>query len=432
MQVLLLAAGRSQRIQPVPDKNFLKFLGKTLIEHQVANLQKAGFKNITIVGGKHNLDRFKELFPKLTVVEQKALKEGMAGAVLAMGTKLKNEPLLIVSSNDIVEQSAYNAIKKSATKKVDSLIIGKTVKEYFPGGYLKTDSKGLITGIVEKPGAGKEPSNLINLVIHLHKNPKELIKYLTKTKSTRDDRYEVALDKMIKDGKKMLAVPYKGYWQSIKFPWHVFEVKDYFFSKLKRKIAKSANIAKQAVINGPVVIEAGVKVFPGAVVNGPAYIGKNSIVANNALVRDSIVGDNCVVGYSTEVARSYVGDDSWFHTNYIGDSIISDNCSFGSGTVTGNLRLDEANIPVNIKDKKTDSGINKFGLVCGPNVRAGINCSFMPGIKVGANSMIGAGIVIPQDIPENSFVRGKWDLKISKNKASLDNDARAKMRKKLK
>jgi bifunctional UDP-N-acetylglucosamine pyrophosphorylase/glucosamine-1-phosphate N-acetyltransferase len=229
----------------------------------------------------------------------------------------------------------------------------------------------------------------------------------------------------------MKAVEFDGYWQPIKYPWHVLKVMDYFFENMEKSISDNAKIAESAVINGNVIIEEGAKVFDNAVINGPAYIGKNCVVATNALVRDSMLNEGCVAGYSTEIARSYLGKNVWTHTNYIGDSVIADNCSFGSGTVTGNLRLDEGDISVNIKGKKTSSGTNKFGLICGENIRCGINTSFMPGVKVGSNSMIGAGLVIPQDIPENSYVKGKVELEIRKNKAKLDTGKRKEMRNKL-
>ena len=191
-------------------------------------------------------------------------------------------------------------------------------------------------------------------------------------------------------------------------------------------------MADTAVIKGNVIIEDGAKIFDNAVVNGPAYIGKNVIVANNSLVRGSMVNEGSVVGYSTEIARSYLDRDVWTHTNYIGDSVISRNVSFGSGAVTGNLRLDEGEISMNVKGEKIRTGTNKFGLVCGENVRVGINSSFMPGVTIGSDSIVGAGLSIGQDIEEGKFVKGKVELEIRDNKAKLDPDSREKMMKKLK
>jgi NDP-sugar pyrophosphorylase family protein len=429
MKVLLLAAGRSQRVKPIADKNFLRFCGKPLIQHQVEALIAANFTELILIGGAHNLDPLKAFAKEMNashqgveieVVEQTDLDAGMAGAVLSTKAHIeKEEAILIVSSNDVVEAKAYQLIFDAMQNPdLDGGLLGKKVTEYFPGGYLEIDKDWMIQSMVEKPGEGNEPSDLVNLVLHFHRHPSALLERLESTQTDRDDRYEVALDSMMKEGKKLLAIPYDGYWQPIKYPWHVFAVAQHFFSLTGTHIASSASIDDAAVVRGDVIIDEGAKVLAGATIMGPAYIGKKSIVATNALVRDSYLGENCVIGFSTEVARSFLGDDVWTHSNYIGDSIIGNNVSFGAGTVTGNLRFDEGNIQVNIKEDAMDSGQNKLGLITGNNIRTGINTSFMPGIKVGSGSLVGAGIVVNEDIPESSFVRAKTELKISPNKSS--------------
>ena len=274
---------------------------------------------------------------------------------------------------------------------------------------------------------------MVNLVLHFHRSGEQLLAAIKMAKTKSDDRYEVALDLLIKEGARMKAVPYNGFWQPIKYPWHVLTMMNHFFETLRGiKKGKNVQVAKSAVLKGNVVLAEGVKVMENAVISGPAYIGKNSVIATNALVRLSEIGENCVIGFGSEVARSHVGNDVWTHTNYVGDSVIGNNCSFGSGTVTGNLRLDEANISVNIEGEKVDSGITKLGLITGDNVRCGINTSFMPGIKIGKNSFIGAGIVVAEDIADNKFAYGRTELIVKDNKAKLDQKKREEMRSKVK
>lgn len=437
MKIIILAAGRSRRTQPIADKNFLKFLGKYLIQHQLESLMSAGFDDFVIVGGAHNVKPLTDLISTMKngtfrVVEQENLDHGMAGAVLSAGKILEDEPVVIVSSNDVIAPSGYEKIRKAMEdERHHGAILGRRVAEYFPGGYLKTNNRGHMEHIIEKPGAGSEPSDLINLVVHAHKSLRALIEHLEKIESNRDDRYEVALSNMAKNGYTFKVEPHEDFWQAIKYPWHVKAVADHFISRAKKSIARDAEIAKSATVKGHVIIESGCKIFENAVINGPVYLGHGTVVANNALVRDSHVGENCVVGYSTEIARSFLGSGVWTHSNYIGDSIIGDNNSFGAGAVAANLRLDEENIQVKIQDEEVDSGSNKLGIVTGENVRVGVNTSIMPGVKIGANTMIGSGIVIGEDIPENSYVRGKWELEISKNKKSLDAKKREEMKRKI-
>jgi bifunctional UDP-N-acetylglucosamine pyrophosphorylase/glucosamine-1-phosphate N-acetyltransferase len=346
--------------------------------------------------------------------------------------------MLIVSANDVVDASAYQLIFSAIKdRRFSSFILGKKLASYFPGGYLKFKRNGQMTGIVEKPKPGREPGRTVNLVIHYHGESKRLFNALEEVHTGNDDRYEMALSTLIRSGVKMKVIPYSGFWQAVKYPWHILDLMDYFLGNLEKSLhgkpflGKHVEIAKTATIQGNVYLDEGVRVLDNAVIIGPAYIGKNSIVATNALVRGSNLGANCIAGFGTEIARSFLGDQVWTHANYIGDSVIGNDVSFGSGTVTGNLRLDEGNILVNIQDEKIDSGRNKFGIITGNHVRCGINTSFMPGIKIGNNCFIGAGIAVPHDVPDNRFVYAKTELIIKENRAELDRKKRQKMHKNL-
>lgn len=434
MKTLLLAAGRSRRVKPIEDKNFLKFFGLTLLEFQLSRLSAAGFKEILLVGGAHNKEQLLECGKrqmaldselKITVLEQKNLDEGMAGAVLTVEEAVGDDDLFIVSSNDRVDVDAYDFMKAAAKGEGDSFLLAHEVTEYFPGGYLKMDGER-ITGIVEKPGAGNEPSNLVNVVLHLHKNPKALFEVLKKITTDHDDRYEVALDELMKI-RTFKAVPYAGFWQPIKHPWHILDLMNHIFTRVGLKIHPSAQIAESAIIKGIVIIDEGVKVYDHAVIQGPAYIGKNSVIANNALVRESMIGDNCVVGFSTEIARSFIGDDCWFHTNYVGDTVMGNDVSFGAGAICANLRLDEKEIV----SSGENTGRNKLGPILGDHIRVGVQTSIMPGVRIGSNTMITSGLVIAQDIEAGKFVTGKIALEIKDNKAVLNPEKRATMKDKL-
>jgi bifunctional UDP-N-acetylglucosamine pyrophosphorylase/glucosamine-1-phosphate N-acetyltransferase len=90
------------------------------------------------------------------------------------------------------------------------------------------------------------------------------------------------------------------------------------------------------------------------------------------------------------------------HLSYIGDSVIGEKCNFGAGTITANLRFDDANISMKIKGEIVDTGRRKLGVITGDNVKTGIKSSFMPGVKVGPNSWIKPNLMVQRDLPANS------------------------------
>ncbi len=203
-------------------------------------------------------------------------------------------------------------------------------------------------------------------------------------------------------------------------------------TKGKPKIDRSAKVAKSAIIEGDVIIEKDVKVLHNAVIKGPAYIGEGCVIANNALVRESMIGKNCVIGYSTEVARSYINHDVWMHSNYLGDSIIDYNVSMGAGTVLGNLRFDEKNVKVFVKKERMDTGKNKLGAIIGSGVRFGINASTNPGVKIGKDCFISGGVLVEKDIPDGKMVLLDQKLRIVNNHSPARMEDREGMKKKLK
>lgn len=432
MQVILLAAGQSVRLDPIDDKNLLEFSGKTLIEHRVAALKSARLRDIVVVGGEHNLSDLKKAlkgYKNVMVVEQKKLEDGMAGGVLAGAEVVKHKNIMVVSTNDVFDTDLFEKAVQESKAADDGLIVGKKVNSYFPGGYLKLDKEKLVTDIIEKPGEGNEPGNLVNIVLHVYNDFPGFLDFLKKTKGKADGRYEKALNQYIKKGNaKIKALKYNGFWQPIKYPWHVLSVMQYFLENQEPKIDRTAKISKTATIEGNVVIGKNATVFNHAVVLGPVYIGEGAVVGNNCLVRESMIGKNCVIGYTTEVTRSYFNRDVWTHTNYVGDSVVSSNVSFGAGTVIGNLRFDEETIKVNIKGKRIDTGASKLGAMIGNGARLGINSSTNPGIKIGRNCFVGANVLLSRDLPDEKMVLLDQKLKVVKNQKTADSKERRKVK----
>ena len=406
MRAILIFAGRSTRFWPLEEKSFFPVAGTCLLSEQVRRLREAGIKDILLVAGKHNRAEAEAMFPDLTITEQEDLDLGMRGALLSSLPKCKG-PVMIVSANDLIDPSAYRELlKRAKTLSSGGLLLARKVTSYFPGGYLSVKGKR-ITSIVEKPEPGTEPSDLVNIVAHVHCSAEELLAALKAVKPTKDDGYEVALDTLLKRH-PYEAVAYDGLWQPVKYPWHMLSVLEALVpSSGKPRIHRTAKVHKTAVIEGPVVIGPNVKVFAHATIMGPCVIGEGSIIANNALVRGSSVGRNCVIGYNTEVARSVLGDDVWTHSSYVGDSVLAHNISFGAGTTTGNLRLDEQEITSIVGEKQIGTGRTKLGLIMGSGCRTGIHTCFSPGVKVGKGSFFNSMTMVTKDVSDDSFVKMK-------------------------
>lgn len=425
LKVLILAGGRSERFWPLSDKALFPFLGKPLVKHQIERVKKAGFRDSIVICSREDLAVIKNFGVK-TILQK---GEGQAAAILSAEKFLKG-PILVINANDIFDASLFKKVISVGQKnEVDACLVGYKTPSYFPGGYLVVDKKGQVKKIIEKPGEGKEPSNLVRIVVDFFREGEMLVRYLNCEKRIL---YEDAIDRMAKE-RVVKVVSYKGGWGFLKYPWHTLQIMDYFLEGVRAtNIDKSVQIAKNATIRGKVILERGVRVFENAKISGPCYVGEDTIVGNNAFIRQSMIGKNCVVGFSTEVTRSYVGEDCWFHSNYIGDSVLDKNVSLGAGVVLANLRLDEGNIYSLVKRERINTRRQKLGAIIGENARIGVNTSLLPGVKVGKNSFVGAGVVLAKDLGDSKFCfLQRQSLKITENIKKVKKGERESLRKKI-
>lgn len=406
MKIIVLAAGEGKRMWPIQtDKCLISFLGQPLLFHNLKLLKEnTNIEEFVIVSNASSKEKIESIAKNLNLNFKIAIQEkplGMADAILS-AKEFISGPVLIINAEDVLEKHAYGDVLEEAEKtKADVFFTGISFGKYFPGGYLKLEADKVL-GIVEKPGKGKEPSNIVKLMADYFKDGEKLTSYLENASSERDDRYEMALAGMIADGLNVRFANYKGIWWPLKYPWHILDITKHFLSQVEHKIDPGVNVPESAVVEGQVVIEKGTKIFEGAVIKGPVYIGKNCIIGNNSMVRETDLEEGSVTGFSSDITRSYIGANSWFHTNYIGDSVIEGDFGMGSGAILANLRLDDSTIKVG--EERIDTDKHKLGLIVGRGVRMGVNSSTMPGVRVGSNSLIGPGVVLKKDLKENQKI----------------------------
>ncbi len=285
------------------------------------------------------------------------------------------------------------------------------VESYFPGGYLVVDRDRAISGIVEKPERGHEPGNLVSIVAHVHPDLRRLLDQIEteyRAPGATDDHYERAMAQLMREH-PFRALPYSGPWHPIKYPWHVLDVMRYYLDRLEPFTAPDATIAKSATISGPVRIESGVRILDGASIVGPAAIGRNTLVGQGAHVRHSMVGEDCIVGLTSEVNRSYLGRGAMLHSAKALDSVLAENAgaeqhiNLSAGMITANLRSDGGTIRSTVKGERVDTGRTKLGAMIGRGAFIGIGAMLMPGIKIGEESIVGPATLARQDVADRTL-----------------------------
>ena len=407
--ILLLAGGDSTRFWPLENKLFFSFLGKPLILYQIEELLKYG-ELVTVVANKSNATAVKRLvdnnnIKSVQIIIQKDEYPGMAGAVFSVENHIKGE-VLIVNGSDLIDyQSIIEKLVLLIAQENKLILVGKKFNEYFPGGYFKFDDDKKIIGIVEKPDKDKRPSSIVKLVFDYFADINSLIKYFPETKTQKDDLYEAVLNKILSINLKQAYLIYDSYWFGLKYPWQVLAMmKNFLTSVNKNKISSTATISEKSLIIGPVIIGDNVKIGDFCKIVGPVFIGDNTVIGDYSMVRESQIGEDCLIGSFTEVARSYIGNNVYLHRNYIGDSVLDDDVMIGAQAVTGNLKFDGEKVYSFINEEKIDTNMNKFGSIIGKLSKVGVNSTIFPGVKIGKKTWIGPGEKVKYDLDDKIYL----------------------------
>ncbi|OGZ18945.1 MAG: hypothetical protein A2Z68_01560 [Candidatus Nealsonbacteria bacterium RBG_13_38_11] len=283
--------------------------------------------------------------------------------------------------------------------KAKAVLVGQKTKtpEFFGIARLDGDK---ITEIVEKPKSSEAPSDI--KIVGVYLLSKDFFQTYEKIEQGMYS-FETALSTYIKTNDVRLVVlqekeedvPF------LKYPWHLFIIEKYLFNKLlKPKIERSAQIAKNVVIEGKVYIGENVRIFENTTIKGPCYIGANSIIGTNSLIRDySNLENNVLVGAFVEVVRSIFQQGVNTHSGYFGDSIFGAGCLVGAGTITANVRVDRGEI---IVKPGITTGLKSLGAIVGKNTKIGISCSLMPGVLIGSDCLIGPNSVVFENIEDKT------------------------------
>jgi bifunctional UDP-N-acetylglucosamine pyrophosphorylase/glucosamine-1-phosphate N-acetyltransferase len=408
-QAVILAAGESSRCWPINHrhKSLIKIMGRPLIWYLIKGLQDSGIKEIIIVQNpkkdvEEELKEY-EISNLKYVIQQKP--KGPGDAILKT-EKLVRGQFLVLNTERIDAREYVQPILNKAEKTKSKLIIlaGPTKT---PGifGILKVKGDKVLD-LVEKPKKGKEASNL--KIVGIYFLPKDFFPYLKKM-PIHPYSLEHALLLYAKE-RDVRIVNTKKETLALKYPWDLFSARNYIFDNfLKAKVAKSAKISKGAKILGKVYIGEKTKVFEGAIIKGPCYIGNNCTIGN-ALIRDyTDIEDNVLIGTMAEVTRSIFQENCETHSGFFGDSIFCRGCKVGAGTITANVRIDRGEIKAIIKGERINTGFNRLGCFLGENVTTGIHCSFMPGVLIGAGSIVGPCSLVSENIKENTVYYQKFE-----------------------
>ncbi len=356
---MLLAGGQGSRLG-VLTKNIAKpavpFGGKyRIIDFPLSNCTNSGIDTIGVltqykplklnsyigIGQPWDLDRLNGGVTILPPYMKQSVGEWYSGTANAIFQNMEfietyDPEYVLILSGDQIYKMDYNAmLQYHEEKNADATIAILEVpwEEASRFGIMNTDEEEKVYEFVEKP---KNPiSNKASMGIYIF-NWKKLRQYLIEDMNTPDSHNDFGKDiipKMLKDGERMFAYPFKGYWRdvgTIQSLWEAnmdlleesseLDLYDTGWKIYSRNpvepphyISLGANVKRCIITEGGIiygdvlhsVLFAGVTVGSGSHVNNSILmpnvkIGENVIIDNAIIAENTVIGDNCYIGYSTD------------------------------------------------------------------------------------------------------------------------------------
>ena len=176
------------------------------------------------------------------------------------------------------------------------------------------------------------------------------------------------------------------------------------------KLGKNSVIGKNVIIEGNVIIGDDTEVKNGAILSENVVIGDRNRIRNACFIEAySTVGNDCIVSHAAELDGMILNRVYLYHyMEWCG--VIGENTDLGAATVCGSLRFDDSITLQRVKGRRELH--NGFGdaVFLGDYCRTGVNAILMPGVKVGTYSVVGAGVLLKKDVPDNTIIYNEQNL----------------------
>jgi bifunctional UDP-N-acetylglucosamine pyrophosphorylase/glucosamine-1-phosphate N-acetyltransferase len=242
-----------------------------------------------------------------------------------------------------------------------------------------------------------------------------------------------SLQMMIDEGVEVGVVEATGYHVDLDKPWHILAAADGVIAAMRDALEESVvpdgsrihdgadiegrvvmgagcTIGNRVTLRGDVWMGDGAQILNGAIIDGPAVIGAGTVVRDYCLIGDfSVLGPRGVYGHGAEFSGTALDTVYCYHYCEIW-GVVGQAVDFGAATVCGNLRFDDGATVWRVKGRPEIPGAASNAAYFGDFSRTGVNAIIMPGRRIGVYSVVGAGVVAYDDVPDRQMVTVRQGL----------------------
>lgn len=448
LSVVVLAAGRGVRMHSDLPKVLHPIAGQPMLErivNKVGQLEHA--QTIIVYGDK--VDLLKKALSSslgLTWVEQ-AEQLGTGHAVLQALPEIASVEKVLILYGDvplISVETLKNFIHQIPSGAVGLLTV--TLADPTGFGRIVRDTAGSFIRIAEEKDATVDEKRINEVNAGIYVIPKNCLEQWLPKIEPRNAQGEYYLPDILplcqSEGVSIVTIPVTSEWEviGVNDKIQLAAVERYFQETEAKRLMRAGvsladpnrfdlrgevTIGKDVSIDINVILEGQVK-LGNKVKLGPNVLIKNSVLADNVEVfANSViegssiaegatvgpfgrvrpgteVGKGAKIGNFVEIKNAVIGDFSKInHLSYVGDAFVGESVNIGAGTITCNF-----------------DGKKKHKTVIGKGAFIGSNTQLIAPVSVGENATVGAGTTVTKNVPDNSLVHHRFELRCIENWAN--------------
>ncbi len=325
MDVVILAAGRGTRLLPITatrPKPMVPFLNRPLMDYVVTGLREVDPGRIYILVdylGHVIVSRYKDWNGYEVVFTERNEPLGTAGAVGAVAEHL-DDTFLVLSGDVLSHVNLKGLLESHREKDAEATMALSKSDDPSQYGIAILNDEGRVTRFLEKPAPNEAFSNFVNAGIYVFEP--EAFEVLPETRPVDISRN--LFPGLLEAGNRLFGYPFVEYWNDVGRPGnYLVATEDSLRGKYRTEatplVSPSQNggflltgrdctIERDVHIGNFAILGDEVEVRQGATLNS-SVIFSQSVVGARCKVRESIVGDRCVLEDEVSVrAGSVVGD----------------------------------------------------------------------------------------------------------------------------
>lgn len=419
--IIILAAGRGERMNSETPKVMHKIAGAPMIMHTLRTAKSLDPDRIIVItgyGAEQVEKEISELEPEIDFVRQIEQK-GTGHAVKCAEKMLKNftgNTLILYGDVPFISPDTLELLIEEKESGTDLVVLGFESKQ--PGNYgrLIIENDQLIS-IVEAKDATTEQLKitlcnsgvlytenkiLFQLLSNITNENANQEYYLTDIVETAKNQ-NLSIKVVCCDELETLGINTRSELSSAELTFQIrareriiengvtLSQPDTTYFSFDTEIGREACIGPNVVFGPGVTIESGAEILPFCHLEG-CHISKGAKIGPFARLRPGTeLSEDVKVGNFVEIKNSIISAKSKInHLSYIGDTTIGENSNIGAGTITCNY-----------------DGISKHTTEIGNDVFIGSNTLLVAPVSVGDNSMTASGTIVTESIPSGNLAIGR-------------------------